>query len=48
MNKAKKAKLEKKGWKVGSTSEFLGLTREEEAYIDLKLSLSQFLQEKRK
>ena len=48
MNKTKKTKLEKKGWKVGSASEFLGLSREEEAYVDLKLSLSQFLQEKRK
>ena len=48
MNKSKKAKLEKKGWKIGTTSEFLGLSREEEAYLDLKLSLSRFLQDKRK
>lgn len=48
MNKSKKENLEKSGWKVGSTEEFLGLTPEEEAYIELKLSLSQFLQEKRK
>ena len=26
MNKAKRKKLEQRGWKVGSTSEFLGLT----------------------
>lgn len=48
MNKAKKEALERKGWKVGSVGEFLGLTPEEEAYIELKLSLSHFLQEKRK
>jgi transcriptional regulator with XRE-family HTH domain len=48
MNKTKKEALERKGWKVGSPGEFLGLTPEEEAYIELKLSLSHFLQEKRK
>ena len=48
MNKSKKEALEQKGWKVGSAAEFLGLTPEENAYIELKLSLSQFLQEKRK
>jgi transcriptional regulator with XRE-family HTH domain len=48
MNKSKKESLEQRGWKVGSAGEFLGLTSEEEAYIELKLSLSQFLQQKRK
>jgi len=48
MNKSKKEALEQKGWNVGSAGEFLGLTPEEEAYIELKLSLSHFLQEKRK
>jgi transcriptional regulator with XRE-family HTH domain len=48
MNKSKKTALEQKGWKVGSATEFLGLTSEEESYIELKLALSQFLQEKRK
>jgi transcriptional regulator with XRE-family HTH domain len=48
MNKSKKEVLEQKGWKVGSAGEFLGLTPEEDAYIELKLSLSHFLQEKRK
>jgi predicted XRE-type DNA-binding protein len=48
MNKSKKEALEQRGWKVGSAGEFLGLTPEEEAYIELKISLSQFLQEKRK
>lgn len=43
MRKEKRKTLEKKGWKVGSADEFLGLTREESAYIDLKLSMSQNL-----
>ena len=41
MNKAKKRRLEAKGWKVDSVDEFLGLTREEAAYVELKLALSQ-------
>ena len=48
MNKSKRAKLEKKGWKVGSPDEFLGLTPEESAYIELKIALGEFLQQKRK
>ena len=46
--KASKRKLlEKKGWKVGSTTDFLGLSEEEAAYIELKLSLSDSLKEAR-
>ncbi len=41
MDKAKRQRLEAKGWKVGSVDEFLGLTSEEAAYIELKLALSQ-------
>ena len=48
MNKGKREKLEAKGWRVGSVEEFLGLSPEESAYIEAKLSLSHFLQEKRK
>jgi transcriptional regulator with XRE-family HTH domain len=47
MKKIKKENLEKKGWRIGSADEFLGLSPEESAFIDLKLSLSRFLQEKR-
>ena len=47
VNKAKKAKLEKKGWKLGSADEFLGLSAEEAAYIEMKLALSEKLREKR-
>lgn len=48
MKKTKKENLEKSGWKVGTAQEFLGLSPEEDSYVELKLSLSQYLQEKRK
>lgn len=48
MHKEKREKLEKKGWKVGSADEFLELTPEESAYINLKLSLSRNLRKLRK
>ena len=47
MKNAKKKKLEKAGWKVGSTSEFLGLTEQEEAFIELKLLLAECLRSRR-
>ena len=40
MNRAKKQRLERAGWAVGDTREFLDLTREEERFIELKLSLA--------
>ena len=38
MDKEKKARLEAHGWKVGSAEELLGLTSDEAAYIELRLS----------
>ena len=38
MNKAKQKMLEKKGWKVGTAEEFLGLSPAESRYIELKLA----------
>jgi len=38
MNKAKRKKLEQRGWKLGSTSEFLGLTTEQARFIEPKLA----------
>lgn len=46
-NRAKQAKLEGKGWKFGSADEFLGLSTQELAYIELKLTLSDTLKSKR-
>ncbi len=40
MRKEKVKRLESKGWKIGSAEDFLGLSPEESAYIDLKLILS--------
>lgn len=47
VDRAKKAKLEKKGWTIGSAADFLGLSAEEIAYVELKLALSEKLKEKR-
>jgi predicted XRE-type DNA-binding protein len=48
MDKEKKARLEAQGWRVGSAEEFLGLTPEEAAYVDLRLKLSDAVREYRK
>ena len=37
MNEAKTEKLETAGWNLGTTKEFLGLTDEEAALIEIKL-----------
>lgn len=47
MEKSKRQHLEKKGWKVGTVSEFLDLTPEEAALIEIKLALSRYLKERR-
>lgn len=48
MNAAKRKRLESKGWKIGNSTEFFGLSSEEEAYVELKLALSKNLQAARK
>ena len=47
MNKEKHRELEASGWKIGSVDEFLKLSQEETEFIELKLSLSQNLKERR-
>ena len=47
MKAAKRKKLEAAGWKTGSAEDFLGLSPEELAYVEMKLALSRFLREKR-
>lgn len=47
MKKAKRERLEAKGWKVGTVAEFLGLTPEESALIEIKLALARRLRERR-
>jgi predicted transcriptional regulator len=47
MKPNKKDKLEAAGWKVGNTNDFLGLSADEAAYIELKLALSEQLRKRR-
>ena len=39
MKQAKRQRLERKGWRVGSAKEFLRLSDEEASYIELKVAL---------
>ena len=47
MREDKAKRLEAKGWKVGSVGDFLGLTADEEAFVELKLRLAGGLRERR-
>jgi hypothetical protein len=47
VKKAKRERLEANGWKVGTVAEFLGLTSEESALIEIKLALAHSLRERR-
>ena len=40
MNNAKKARLERAGWRVGDASEFLNLDPKEAQFVELKLALA--------
>jgi len=48
MEKAKKERLERNGWKVGDIDEFLGLSEAEMAIIEMKVALAKALIAKRK
>ena len=43
MNESKKNRLVEKGWKIGNAEEFLKLSAEEAAYVELRLKLSDSL-----
>jgi ribosome-binding protein aMBF1 (putative translation factor) len=47
MRKQKKTRLAAKGWKIGTVKEFLGLSNEESAYIELKIRLAAGLRQRR-
>jgi len=47
MNNAKKARLEAAGWRVGTAAEFLGLSKQEAAFVEMKLALARFLRQVR-
>lgn len=48
MDKDKQARLARQGWKVGSAADFLGLSPEESAYVEMKLALSAALRKRRR
>jgi DNA-binding XRE family transcriptional regulator len=47
MRRNKQHKLEKMGWRVGSARDFLGLSDEEAAYVELRLRLANSLKNRR-
>lgn len=48
MRPSKKQKLEKKGWRVGTVRDFLGLSEDEAAYVELRLRLADSLKNRRR
>ena len=48
MNAEKRKRLEAAGWRFGSAADFLAMTPQEEAYVELKLHLADALEAKRK
>jgi ribosome-binding protein aMBF1 (putative translation factor) len=47
MRKQKQKRLRAKGWKIRTVKEFLGLSEEESAYIELKTKLAAGLRQRR-
>jgi len=47
MDRKKRRKLQDAGWRVGSAQDFLGLSDEEAAYIEMRLSLARLLRKRR-
>jgi len=47
MDKAKKDRLAAAGWRSGDAADFLELTDEEAAFVELKLALADYLRELR-
>jgi predicted transcriptional regulator len=47
MKPAKKRKLEAAGWKIGDAQDFLQMTDDDVAYVEMKLALSDMLKAKR-
>lgn len=47
MRPSKRRRLEKKGWRLGSAREFLRLSDEESAYVELRLRLADSLRDRR-
>ena len=48
MKRSKRERLESAGWRVGTAAEFLGLTAEESAFVEMKLALADGVRRRRK
>ena len=48
MDREKQQRLEAKGWKIGDARDFLDLSPEESAIVEMRLALSRSLKERRK
>ncbi|MBN1962206.1 MAG: XRE family transcriptional regulator [Deltaproteobacteria bacterium] len=48
MDERKRKALEKQGWKIGSTAEFLDLSKSEAEYVEVKAALAHALSSKRR
>lgn len=47
MKNSKRARLEAQGWRLGAAADFLELTPEEAALVEIKLAMSQSLRHRR-
>jgi ribosome-binding protein aMBF1 (putative translation factor) len=47
MRRSKRQRLEEKGWRLGTAQEFLGLSDEETAYVELRMRLADSLRRRR-
>ena len=47
MKRSKRERLEAAGWRVGNASDFLGLTKEEAAFVEMKLALADSVRRRR-
>jgi predicted transcriptional regulator len=47
MRESKKRRLASKGWKIGTTAEFLQLSPQEAAYVEIKVELAEKLRRQR-
>jgi ribosome-binding protein aMBF1 (putative translation factor) len=47
VRESRRKKLESKGWRVGSPKELLGMSDEDEAYVNLRLKLADGLRARR-
>jgi ribosome-binding protein aMBF1 (putative translation factor) len=48
MRREKRERLKAAGWRVGDASDFLGLTKEEAAFVEMKLALADSVRRRRR